>query len=774
MKTKIRQTAAILAAAAIMTASFTACGKGTDNSGTDPNAASTGNSDSAQGGSSAEKLVKMEYKSELKELPEELGTVDAVSSNGEQLTILSSYIPSTLDGGDSPAKLMLSYQDAEGNITETKELPFTPDDGSAFVSRGFIAADGAVYYTMTQNDSSDPENVSSKAFLKSVKPDGSEGYTLDLSELSGGFDVMMNYVQGIAADNSGHALICTDSFVYGIDENGKEIFALDNSSVTGGSGYVMGAVQGSDSNAYVTYLKYGEDNYTTHIVKADFDAKAMGEDISVNGYGDYVFNMGGDYLAGLSMGSVVKGIKADGSTEDVINLANAGVDTSSAWNVFPVGENYSVWYNDTTDYSIKQSFVRKLKDSEMKEKTGISLTAVSLSSSLRSAVVNYNNSDGEYFIQITDYSSDDFETAKSKLNAEISSGNIPDIICTEADTIGEYAKKGILVDLNTYIDGENGLDRSKYFDNIFRGMETNGKLYAITDAFMYIGFGAKKSIIPEDGKISYADIEKIREQYEGIDVFPANQMTKSNFLDGAIQFGIQKFVNKDTGECSFDSQEFIDLLKLADEYPAEVDLEALANDPNAEAEMQTQYAANKTLFMPFNLANYSSYSLWEQAWFGEDMSSLGFPGLEEDPIIMPISSIAVSAKSAHPEAGWELIKYMLSDEIQEKIPAYFPVNRNAMKVFADREIKQYEDYGEDKITYYVGTMELSMDVPDQKLIDRVNELIEKTNNVAYYDSENISEIITDEANSFFSGASTAETAAANIQSRVKLYLSEQE
>lgn len=773
MKTKIRQTAAILAAAAIMTASFTACGKGTDNSGTDPNAASTGNSDSVQGGSSAESLVKMEYKAELKELPEELGTVDAVSCNGEQVTILSSFVPSSGDV-NTPVKLMLSYQDAEGNITETKELPFTPDDGSAFVSRGFIAADGTVYYTMTQNDSSDPENASSKAFFKSVKPDGSEGYTLDLSELSGGFDVMMNYVQGIAADNSGHAVIVTDSFVYGIDENGKEIFALDSSSVTGGSGYFIGAVQGSDSNAYVAYLKYGEDNYTTHIVKADFDAKAMGEDISVNGYGDYVFNMGGDYLAGISMGSVVKGIKADGSMEDVINLANAGVDTSSAWNVFPVGENYSVWYTDTMDYSIKQSFVRKLSESEMKEKTGISLTAVSLSSSLRSAVVNYNNSDGKYFIQITDYSSDDFETAKSKLNAEISAGNIPDIICTEADTIGEYAKKGLLVDLNTYIDGENGLDRSKYFDNIFRGMETNGKLYAITDAFMYIGFGAKKSIIPEDGKISYADIEKIREQYEGIDVFPSNSMTKSNFLDGAIQFGIQKFVNKDTMECSFDSQEFIDLLKLADEYPAEIDEEALANDPNAEAEMQTQYAANKTLFMPFNLANYSSYSLWEQAWFGEEMSSLGFPGLEEDPIIFPVSSIAVSAKSAHPEAGWELIKYMLSDEIQKKIPAYFPVNRDAMKAFADREIKQYEDYGEDKITYYVGAMELSMDVPDQKLIDRVNELIEKTNNVAYYDSENISEIITDEANSFFSGASTAETAAANIQSRVKLYLSEQE
>ena len=40
----------------------------------------------------------------------------------------------------------------------------------------------------------------------------------------------------------------------------------------------------------------------------------------------------------------------------------------------------------------------------------------------------------------------------------------------------QFDTESILVDLNPYLDGADGIDRRMYFDNVFRAFEVDGKL----------------------------------------------------------------------------------------------------------------------------------------------------------------------------------------------------------------------------------------------------------------------------------------------------------
>ena len=61
--------------------------------------------------------------------------------------------------------------------------------------------------------------------------------------------------------------------------------------------------------------------------------------------------------------------------------------------------------------------------------------------------------------------------------------------------------------------------------------------------------------------------------------------------------------------------------------------------------------------------------------------------------------------------------------------------------------------------------------PAQEDIDRINTLVNSVSRLELYNST-IREIVNDEASSYFAGDKSAKQAAEMIQSRVKLYLTE--
>lgn len=142
------------------------------------------------------------------------------------------------------------------------------------------------------------------------------------------------------------------------------------------------------------------------------------------------------------------------------------------------------WSTDPTTYQL--IVLHRVDASEIKEKKVLTLACMDLDWNLRSMIVEYNKTNDEYRINVVDYSEyatdDDYNAGVTKLTTEIISGSVPDIFLTSNLPIDKYAAKGVIADLNTFMDGGNGLSRDYFVPQVMSALEKDGKLYELPPA----------------------------------------------------------------------------------------------------------------------------------------------------------------------------------------------------------------------------------------------------------------------------------------------------
>ena len=206
---------------------------------------------------------------------------------------------------------------------------------------------------------------------------------------------------------------------------------------------------------------------------------------------------------------------------------------------------------------------------------------IGLSSGFYDYMYEYNsNADNKMRIEATDYaySLEDgtsldkkFETnLTSRINLMILSGDAPDILVNFAG-FDQYANDNILVDLNTYIDGGNGLDRSEYFDNIFHSMEVNGKLYYAPMCFYLQGYMANTKYIQADSDWTFDDLDKAASSLpDGVLLIPPEE--SSELLKKYMSSDLTTYLDYVNRKVSFNSEGMIRVLEETKKYAAKEDL----------------------------------------------------------------------------------------------------------------------------------------------------------------------------------------------------------
>ena len=92
------------------------------------------------------------------------------------------------------------------------------------------------------------------------------------------------------------------------------------------------------------------------------------------------------------------------------------------------------------------------------------------SSDVNSAVINFNKKSDKYRISVVDYSSgggdDAWERGMLKLNNDLSNGNGPDIFDLTSVNVKMLAQKGIIEDLNPYLEKDEQISREDFFESV--------------------------------------------------------------------------------------------------------------------------------------------------------------------------------------------------------------------------------------------------------------------------------------------------------------------
>lgn len=119
-----------------------------------------------------------------------------------------------------------------------------------------------------------------------------------------------------------------------------------------------------------------------------------------------------------------------------------------------------------------------------------------------------------------------------------------------------------------------------------------------------------------------------------------------------------------TGECSFDSPDFIKMLEFVNTFPAEYDWES------EEAQVyipDSERLRNGEQMLATAYIYDCEYFLVDQLQYGGDITYVGYPSSDKSGSSFSLQdSYAMSSKCEHKDGVWEFIRQFLTKEYQEE------------------------------------------------------------------------------------------------------------
>ncbi|MCR4962359.1 MAG: extracellular solute-binding protein [Firmicutes bacterium] len=679
-----------------------------------------------------------------------------MNPDGSGFEVLPNYQTPSLPGNASDVDISPNYLhvDAEGNlwINESGYLYHIDADANWI-------DDGAVNY------------------MRKLDATGKEILSVDLAELQPENDEEYFYISYICTDKDGNLYLSSDTTVYVYDGSGQKLFDL---SV---AGWINGIYRLSDGSVgAASYEDAGQ-----VMKKIDVAAKDWGKSFTMPLSAYNMISGGGDYDFYYQNGANLYGYNlAKEKEQKVLNWIDSDINSDSLENLTVLEDGRIVCVNYIYDYSYSDEstgsqqeliILTKADPSTIVEKTDLTMAVMWLDSDLRNAVINFNKNNDQYRIHIVDYSEynseEDYNAGITKLNTEIISGNVPDILDVSSLSVQKYISKGLLEDLYAYLDADEELSREDLVPSIAKALEIDGKLYQAFPSFYISTLIGPSAAVGEDMGWTMDEFAAAWDKLpEG--AVPLDYMSKSDFLTAICMLNIEDYVDWQSGQCRFDSPDFIKLLELANRFPETYDWES-----EAEENVYEKIQSGKVLLSQVSFGDFQEYQTYKQLYGGK-MTYIGYPCAQGSGSVAIVNTgLAMSAKCQHKEGAWQFIRTLFTEDYQKKYAWWgYPSNKNLLEKKKAEAMKAEtaDEYG-NVVAVSVDSMGFDdMDFEPYPMTEedaaQLMALIDSVESTTGYD-ENMMKIIQEEAAPFFAGQKNAQETATIIQSRVNIYVNEQ-
>ena len=622
-----------------------------------------------------------------------------------------------------------------------------------------------------------------KYFVRRLDTDGTE---LSRAEIPTGSEEYLN-VWGMKLDKDNNVLVSTDTGIRAINpDTGEDAYIIST------PGYVDNFLQLGDGRLAIS--SYGENGQSLAIL--DTENRTVGEQIDVRF--DLYNCVPGDseYDLYYTSGTNFYGYKWGEEPVKLFNWLSCDVNCNMIVrsDVQPDGSVVSFvneWSRADNTYSCERVTVSKKPYDSVPHKEIITMAGMYMGGDFVDDIVKFNRRSDKYRIEVTDYSEynneqDGWDAGLTKLNTEIMAGNVPDILMLNGLNYTQLAAKGLLEDLYPYIDADPELSRDDFFQNVLDAASVDGKLCATVSGFSINGVAGAASVVGDTAGWTYDELQAaLATMPEGCTVFD-KYMTKDSILTSCLALDMDDFVDWSTGKCSFDSQQFIDLLEFANSFPAEYDWENTEGESTYDRIMQGRQM----------LLQFSVYSIEDlmynnfQRYFGGDVTYIGFPTLNGtgNMIQLDNNGFAMSAKSPYKDVIWEFLRTFFTEKYQQdtwNLPSNRKVFEAKLKDACTVQYQQDENgnYTLDEkgekipvVKYYLWDEQEQKDKEyycmDEETAQQLRELVSTTTKVANYDSS-IFEIVREQVQAYFEGQRSAEDVAKLIQSKANIFVNEQ-
>ena len=561
-----------------------------------------------------------------------------------------------------------SYTQEENFYENVSRFIETPDGPAIIITRNKSVYNVPEGFDYDTGNYWDYEESTTDFIIRMLNPDGTLGeekifYSIENINSSESYFYPSYYTVG---DNGNWYIASWDQIkVYDPDFN--ELYSIDISE-TGSYGMVK------LKDGKVTAAIWSEKSIDLKVI--DDSKKGFGETYSL---GQNVWSLNGgngvyDVIMATGNGTGLMGMNVgDSEPVKILDWMDSDIDSNYVYpeRVFVLDEENIItieekWGENGTTYSVIK--LKKTPSAELPEKKIITLAAVYIDYTAKEDVLEFNRTNQEYRIRVTDYS--EFSTTEdpyglTKLNTEIISGNIPDIFITGNMPMDKFAGKGVFEDLVPYIERDIGWEN--LVEPVFNAlMNDEGKLYEIYPTFRITTYVGHKNAVGDGSSWTFNDFKEAYAKLpEGATVF-ADGYTKADAFYLLFENNVGNFVNWEKGECYFNTQEFIDILKFTENFPLEYDYSDYDGyyyyyDEMVKVAKGEQLLSNVNIYYLNNVRSRVLYVL------GENASFVGLPTNEGTGTTFNFNSgfgYAMSATSEHKEIVWDFISEILSEEYQ--------------------------------------------------------------------------------------------------------------
>lgn len=518
------------------------------------------------------------------------------------------------------------------------------------------------------------------------------------------------------------------------------------------------------------------------IALADMENGSIGEKHKLPGAYSYSFypGLGYDLYMTDTYGMYGYNIGDEDSTP-LFNFVDSDMAFWGLGNVQAINEKeFFASYDDMDTGESRLAKFIKVDPADVKEKKVITLAMAYTDWGVRSQVIKFNKADEEYRITIQDYSSmyaveEDYYAGITRLNADIVSGKVPDILLLDDSMpVESYMNKGLFEDLNPYIEKDSELDINNFMPNVIEAFSQNGKFYILVPNFSIQTLIAKTSEVgPERGWTVQEAMALWDSKPEGTEFL--NGSTQAEILDSCMRMASSQFIDPKSGKCSFDSDEFIQMLEFINRFPKEISDDYYSDD--YWERYDSQWREGRVITSYGYVGDFRDYNATKKATFGEDITMIGFPSSDGDgSVLVPRNEFAMSSKSKNKEGAWKFLRTFITEEYQSDIYG-FTLSIKQLKERAKQAMEKpyYEDEDGNREEYddiaYIGGVEIVIDPMTQQEVDDFLNQLYSFRQIPRYD-EALNQIISEEAAAYFAGQKSAEDVARIIQSRAQIYVNE--
>ena len=738
------------------------------------------------GGEAQPELSKVDhvYKSTDITLPEEISinrlypTLDGVLAEGYERS------PS---GDDYEYNALLMKISRDGSY---EKLPVELEENN-YLSSIAPAPDGGLLGVIYRYDAeTDSQNYAlcrySDGHFETICPD-------IVSVLSQDNNSPYFYINTLLTDAEGRIYISSDEQIYVLDGDMKLLFTLEI------NGYINSMGSTSDGRIWAKYDDFSG-NYETVLSFIDPDKRDFGERLEIpdsNLFRNAELYIGPGYDLYLDTDTALYGYNLSDESGEPVELLNwinsdiihNGINSMVVLDSDTVLASYYE-YDSSSESSINELYLlNRLSEDEIPERYIINLAVQYMDYSLPSKVVRFNRNNDKYRVVITDWSeyntSDDYELGETTLQNEILAGNSPDVFAlSNFNRRSEWISSGMFTDLYKLMEQDEQFDASAFFPNLLTEFESGGKLYELVSRFYIKTIMSKREFVPYDGWTAGEFIDFAASLPE--DAYLFDYSMPGDMFDFLLSGSMDSLIDYEKGSCNFDSDEFRKILEFAynnnDEWSY---ASSLSGDElmDYNQDRNKPYREGKILLNDCYIHDIGNY-LSELVGMGaEDAVFVGYPADHGNgSVLYPTESYAISEKSPVKAGAWEFVKFIVGSDDSD---LYRSWGFSSMISRFDAEAEQMLDQ-HFFFQYNGGYSSWSGDREDNYLEDRTDGVLRDVTTAdieaietlimgaqAGLDTESkVLEIIGEEAEMYFAGDKTLDETAKVIQSRVGIYIAE--